>query len=62
VACKIPILIIGNPGSSKSLAINILIKILRAKRDKKSSPFIDQFKKVYFEYHTGSEASTSEAI
>ena len=50
---KIPILIIGNPGSSKSLAIKMLNSSLKGEHDSKNT-FCQQFPEINMIYFQGS--------
>lgn len=57
---KIPILIIGNPGSSKSLSIKMLNSNLRGKNS--FSNFCRNLPEINMIYYQGSEASTSKGV
>jgi E3 ubiquitin-protein ligase RNF213 len=57
---KIPILIIGNPGSSKSLSIKMLNSNLRGENSE--APFCQKLPEINMIYYQGSEASTSKGV
>ena len=57
---KIPILIIGNPGSSKSLSIKMLNSNLRGQNS--SSLFCKNLPEINMVYFQGSESSTSKGV
>lgn len=57
---RIPFLIIGNPGSSKSLSIRIVDSNLKG--SKSPSEFCQQFEAINMLYFQGSESSTSEGV
>ena len=57
---KIPILIIGNPGSSKSLSIRILSSNLVGSSS--DSELCKKYPEINMIYFQGSESSTSEGI
>ena len=57
---KIPMLLIGKPGNSKTLAVKILIDNFRGKNSNKN--FFKKFPKILPIYYQGSENTTSENI
>lgn len=57
---KIPILIIGNPGSSKSLSVNILASNLTGKGSQ--SEICKHYPEINMIYFQGSESSTSAGV
>ncbi len=57
---KIPILIIGNPGSSKSLSIKMLNSNLRGENS--TAPFCKELPEINMIYYQGSQASTSKGV
>ena len=57
---KIPILIIGSPGSSKSLSIRILASNLNGSSS--DSELFKKYAEINMIYFQGSESSTSEGI
>jgi hypothetical protein len=57
---KIPILIIGNPGNSKSLSIRMISSNLRGLNSE--SKFCRQFPELSIIYFQGSEACTSKGV
>lgn len=54
---KIPVLLIGNPGSSKSLSVKLVISNLKGRFSK--NEFCRQFLAFMPHYFQGSESSTS---
>lgn len=60
---KIPVLIVGSPGSSKTLSVNIITKHLKSDLITNCDvDFVRQFPKLMVFYYQGSVASTSESI
>ena len=57
---KIPVLLIGNPGNSKSLSIRMLGSNLRGKNS--DSRFCKSLPELNFVYFQGSEACTSKGV
>jgi hypothetical protein len=57
---RIPILIIGNPGSSKSLSARMIGSNLKGENSESS--FCKKFPAVNMFYFQGSESSTSEGV
>ncbi|XP_072022893.1 uncharacterized protein [Amphiura filiformis] len=57
---KIPVFIVGKPGSSKSLSVNILESHLKGQQSKKQ--FFKTLPKIYKLSFQGTESSTSEGI
>jgi len=57
---KIPVLLIGNPGSSKSLSMRLIQSNLRGKGS--PSEFCRQFPELNVLYFQGSESSTSKGV
>ncbi|CAH1770931.1 11305_t:CDS:2, partial [Entrophospora sp. SA101] len=57
---KIPVFIIGSPGSSKSLAVRLVSQNLRGADS--NDPYFKKLPQVYLIPHQGSTSSTSEGI
>lgn len=57
---KIPLLIIGKPGSSKTLAMNLVLKTMKGDRSKEE--FFKKLPAVMPFYYQGSTQSTSAGI
>ncbi|CAG8439285.1 11270_t:CDS:10, partial [Acaulospora colombiana] len=60
IQTKIPVFIIGAPGSSKSLAVRLVSQNLRGSDS--SDPFFKTLPQVYLIPHQGSSSSTSDGI
>ena len=57
---KLPMIIVGMPGCSKSLAIRLLTPSLRGKNSK--DPFFQELPEVKVVYFQGSESCSSEGV
>ena len=57
---RIPVFVVGKPGCSKSLSMQIIRSNLRGKDAK--DPFLKKFPQLYVVSHQGSESSTSDGI
>ncbi|XP_022802189.1 uncharacterized protein LOC111339738 isoform X1 [Stylophora pistillata] len=57
---RIPVFVVGKPGCSKSLSMQVIRSNLRGKDSK--DPFLKQLPQLYIVSHQGSESSTSEGI
>ena len=57
---RIPVFVVGKPGCSKSLAIQLIRSNLRGKDSK--DPFFQTLPQLYFVSYQGSKSSTSEGI
>ncbi|PAA67120.1 hypothetical protein BOX15_Mlig008706g1 [Macrostomum lignano] len=60
IYCQVPVLLVGKPGCSKSLAVNLIRSNLRGKDSE--DPLFRQYPSLRFFSYQGSEASTSEGI
>ena len=60
IEANIPLIIIGKPGTGKSLSFNILYNTLKGENS--SNPIFRDKGKLYRHYYQGSETSTSEGI
>jgi len=57
---RIPVFVVGKPGCSKSLSMQVIRSNLRGKDSK--DPFLKQLPQLYVVSYQGSESSTSEGI
>ncbi len=60
ILCKVPLFIVGSPGSSKSLAIKLVQQNLRGTDS--NDEYFKKLPQVIFVSHQGSLSSTSEGI
>ena len=60
IIMKIPLIICGKPGNSKSLSVQLITENLKGDDSKK--PFLKNYPKLIPIYYQGSETSTSEGI
>ena len=60
INCKVPIFIVGKPGSSKSLSVQLIIKSMQGNSSK--NPFFKSLPKIMVYSYQGSLASTSKGV